>query len=211
MSNESSSLTPFPDYIWILLLFTFITLIVVLLNTHLGTLGNYLTQAMIPSVASIIAILSYRYAVRSNIRGALDELDPIRIDGKKIQPILYDLRWRPRFFVMLYRRSSGVLKHFIEILLLPRTALKFKLYDINGDDEYPADMEVFSRGKFSATDFEESKMIYPDTTARTLDVGIHNSQIDSEGIHVAMLTTNEKDVRRLADHVQRRVHEEVSN
>lgn len=209
MSEEDISLRPIPDWFWITLLIGLMIVFVVSVDYLLKDLGMLITQALFAGAASTIAILSYRYTVRSNIRETLDQLEPITLENRQIQPILYDIRWRPRFMIKAHEHSPQRLKRHIEERFLPRTAIKLKIYHADSDKRHPVDMNQFAKERISSEMFEDPEVIYEDSTARPINIDIHNADIDTEGIHIACISTNEKEIRRVTDHAMRRITDEI--
>jgi hypothetical protein len=181
----------------ILLLVLLISIIgaAVLTNLYLPSIGTSLTQGFIGSLAALLAIVSYRYSVKSNIRSSLSQLEPVCIEGYQFAPLLFRSAWRPSLVSGLgYTLDWDFLKAF--------TTIQFKAYSTEGD-RVPADTKKVLTG-FGLTDrdFEERDHFEGAAWDFDLQVDIEEAQSDRDGLRIRVPTTNVHAIRDLSTRVQ---------
>jgi hypothetical protein len=90
-------------------------------------------QSSLPILVFVIAIVSYRYTVRANVRSAISEVPPIVLDEYALTPTVNSVRWRP-----YWGRRFGV-------SWSPRTSLQIVVYERDGDKRRPSDARDFGQ------------------------------------------------------------------
>jgi hypothetical protein len=80
-----------------------------------------------------IAVVSYRYTVRTNVRSAISEIPPLVLGKYTLTPTADGVRWRPS----RARRFGDWWS--------PRTSLQIVVYEHDGDQRRPADAEEFGQ------------------------------------------------------------------
>lgn len=176
--------------------------------------GDYISgisQGITTGTVVLLALFSYRYAVKSNIRSAVNEIQSMKIGEYRIEPTVYDIKWRPK--IGPWQRH---------------TAIKYNIYREKKDEIYPLDAtQFFSESGIDPNILSDLSDIYsedrvyewvdPDpeednwvrnfrevTTTYTADPNINAS-----AIHATYDTTSGYQIRRLVDRTLRRLRDEL--
>lgn len=176
----------------------FLSLIDPILTAFVG-FRFHLTQAVIAGIATMVAVISYRYTVRSNIRGAIGEIDPLYRSGVKVKPTMYAAHWRPQPIAHWFPRW---------------TVVRFYAYECGGTSEE-------SRRPLNGIEFFDDALSFPnglsDPVELTPDAWREDLLInekfclyfDEEGLRGEIYTTDETEIRKLADHTLRYIDRQL--
>jgi len=169
------------------------------------------TNGITTATVIILALFSYRYSVKSNVRSAVGEFDPMVIGTYRIKPTVYAIKWRPKHLPFVQGH----------------TAIKYKIYRDDDGERYLLDTPAF----FEETGLEpealsEVEKLYSDDWLQTLEKSSkgeeflqHPTQLSSEysnpininasGLHATYDTTSGYDIKTLVDHTMRRLRDEL--
>lgn len=151
-----------------------------------------------------LSVLTYRYALKVNLREPLAELESIKLDGTKIVPTLYS--------VSLLKRQS---------------TLMFNTYELDGPEKRLSDTSEFFSDYIDTDGFESAlplrskrseEDIDPDTIfsvtdelERSLDLVVTRTWLDQEGFLIQTNSHSPNDLRKLADRILRRIIKHYSD
>ncbi|WP_420182068.1 hypothetical protein ACNO8S_13465 [Haloarcula sp. KBTZ06] len=152
--------------------------------------GAAISQGFIAGLATVLAVLSYRFSIKSAIHSSLNSLEPFETSEYKIVPTFYEVKWRPRILSYpaahilnkieeqedevgkgrIRNRLIQTLKNFLW-MFRRHTAIVFKVYQ--KDPMQIADGREFftSTGRFSVEDFRPASEIYTEEDSPNIDMG----------------------------------------
>lgn len=184
-----------------------------------------------PIVVVMLAILSYRFAVESEIRNAMDELKDLEIGHYRVTPILHEVKWRPQIVTsasgLFYGpKSTGGIREIFRDWTQRRTAIMFKVYRVD-DGVYPANAEDFvDELNIDLTEFYPADEIYTeeDTSAGDMVSDIEGvtgwmrdisgdlaakPRIHEDGIHFTIESLNGREIQNFADRISRQIRDQA--
>lgn len=184
-----------------------------------------------PVVVVMLAILSYRFAVESEIRNAVDELESMEFGCYRVTPVLHEVKWRPQLvtsacgFLYSPKSTEGIRDKFRD-WTQRRTAIIFKVYRID-EGIYPANAEDFVDNlDIDLTEFYPADKIYTegDTSAGGLtgDVdGVNgwmrdisgnlaaDPRLHEDGLYFTIESLNGRDIQNFADRISRQIRDQI--
>lgn len=159
-----------------------------------------IVRGAIVGLATLIALLSYRYSVQSNVRDTVSAIEPIEVGGYKAIPVVNDVRWRPNnpFGRKLHRGKEppDSLISKIGLWLRPRTTIQLLIYDVSGKDKKIAlddePMRVFDITIEEISN--ENSDIYTQRLPFTEEIYVARKV--QSGIDIGLLTNDVKQIKK---------------
>ncbi|WP_323190983.1 hypothetical protein [Halostella sp. PRR32] len=160
-----------------------------------------ISQGLLVGMATTVAILSYRYSVRSNLRDTIQSLETIEIDNYRIEVTLHAVRWRPPIGISYFHEAEAPPSSRLSKLglkLRPRTAIQIHVYDVSeGQRIAPEGAEVLEDMGIPLSELSDSGASVLDENLQIpLDLEFYSVSKIENGLHFSFLSTEDNEIKK---------------
>lgn len=160
------------------------------------------SQGILVGMATVIALLSYRYSVRSNIQDTLQGFHSIEVGDYKAVVTLQGVRWRPPIRIGSYfhqgELSPQTRRSKIGLELRPRTSIQIHVYDIsNGQRIATEGAKVLEDMGIPLSELSDSgSSILEENLRAPLNLEVFNGGKTENGIFITFLSADGNEIKK---------------